>query len=180
MPTKAPKLGVGHKKETLAQFAERYRILAQPRTIDNVMRKFTARMDKLLKDRLESLASHPKDTGLLKRSWQLPETYLLSHTGRVWQVYLNNTATVGQQASLKNAQGNVVHRKKKRVGRHNLKRYMPFVDNRTKFYTKQLRVIRNKVDKEFKEFINDVLWEANRVGLLSPSEVASWEQEFKG
>ena len=180
MANKAPKLGVGHKKETLAQFAERYRILAQPRTIDNVMRKFTARMDKLLKDRLESLPSHPKDTGLLKKSWQLPKTYLLSHTGRVWQVYLNNTATVGQQASLKNAQGNVVHRKKKRVGRHNLKRYMPFVDKRTKFYTKQLRVIRNKVDKEFKEFINDVLWEANKVGLLSPAEVASWEQEFKG
>lgn len=180
MVSKSPKLSVGHKKETLAQFAERYRILAQPRTIDNVMRKFTARMDKLLKDRLESLPSHPKDTGLLKRSWQLPKAYLLSHTGRVWQVYLNNTATVGQQASLKNAQGNVVHRKKKRVGRHNLKRYMPFVDKRTKFYTKQLRVIRNKVDKEFKEFINDVLWEANRVGLLSPSEVASWEQEFKG
>lgn len=180
MANKAPKLDVGHKKETLAQFAERYRILAQPRTIDNVMRKFTARMDKLLKDRLESLPSHPKDTGLLKKSWQLPKTYLLSHTGRVWQVYLNNTATVGQQASLKNAQGNVVHRKKKRVGRHNLKRYMPFVDKRTKFYTKQLRVIRNKVDKEFKEFINDVLWEANKVGLLSPAEVASWEQEFKG
>lgn len=180
MALKSPKLGVGHKKETLAQFAERYRILSQPKTIENVMRKFTARMDKLLKDRLESLESHPKDTGLLKKSWQLPRTYLLTHTGKAWQVYLNNTATVGQQAILKNTQGNVVHRKKKRVGRHNLKRYMPFVDKRTKFYTKQLRVIRNKVDSEFKKFINDVLWEANKVGLLSPSEVASWEREFKG
>lgn len=178
MAPKAPKLAIGQKKETLAQFAERYRILAQPKTIDMVMRKFTARMDKLLKDRLESLASHPKDTGLLKRSWKLPTTYLLTHTGKAWQVYLNNTATVGQQASLKNAQSNVVHRKKKRVGRHNLKRYMPFVEKRTKFYSKQLRVIRNKVDKEFKLFIDDVLWEANRAGLLSPEEYETWEQEF--
>lgn len=97
---KAPKLNVGQKKETLSQFAERYRILAQPRTIDMVMRKFTARMDNLLKQRLESLPTHPKDTGLLQRSWELPRSYLLSHTGKIWQVYLNNTATVGQQLSL--------------------------------------------------------------------------------
>lgn len=179
MATKTPKLGVGHKKETLAQFAERYKVLAHPKTVEDIMRKFTYRMDVLLKERMQSLANHPKDTGLLKKSWQIPKTYLLTHSGRAWQVYLNNTATVGQQAALKNAQGNVVHRKKKRVGRHNLKRYMPFVDKRTKFYTKQIRVIRNKVDGEFKKFINDVLWEANKVGLLSPSEVAVWQEEFR-
>lgn len=180
MATKTPKLGVGHKKETLAQFAERYKVLAHPKTVEDIMRKFTYRMDVLLKERMQSLANHPKDTGLLKKSWQIPKTYLLTHSGRAWQVYLNNTATVGQQAALKNAQGNVVHRKKKRVGRHNLKKYMPFVDKRTKFYTKQIRVIRNKVDGEFKKFINDVLWEANKVGLLSPSEVAVWQEEFRG
>ena len=180
MATKTPKLGVGHKKETLAQFAERYKVLAHPKTVEDIMRKFTYRMDVLLKERMQSLANHPKDTGLLKKSWQIPKTYLLTHSGRAWQVYLNNTATVGQQAALKNAQGNVVHRKKKRVGRHNLKRYMPFVDKRTKFYTKQIRVIRNKVDGEFKKFINDVLWETNKVGLLSPSEVAVWQEEFRG
>lgn len=174
------KLDIGHKKETLAQFAERYKVLAHPKTVEDIMRKFTYRMDVLLKERMQSLANHPKDTGLLKKSWQIPKTYLLTHSGRAWQVYLNNTATVGQQAALKNAQGNVVHRKKKRVGRHNLKRYMPFVDKRTKFYTKQIRVIRNKVDGEFKKFINDVLWEANKVGLLSPSEVAVWQEEFRG
>ena len=53
-------------------------------------------------DELEQLPTHPKDTGLLKKSWVLPKSYLLTHTGRVWQVYLNNTATVGQQAALKN------------------------------------------------------------------------------
>lgn len=180
MATKTPKLGVGHKKQTLAEFAERYKVLAHPKTVEDIMRKFTYRMDVLLKERMQSLANHPKDTGLLKKSWQIPKTYLLTHSGRAWQVYLNNTATVGQQAALKNAQGNVVHRKKKRVGRHNLKRYMPFVDKRTKFYTKQIRVIRNKVDGEFKKFINDVLWEANKVGLLSPSEVAVWQEEFRG
>lgn len=180
MATKTPKLGVGHKKETLAQFAERYRVLAHPKTVEDIMRKFTYRMDILLKQRMESLANHPKDTGLLKKSWQIPKTYLLTHSGRAWQVYLNNTATVGQQALLKDAQGNVVHRKKKRVGRHNLKRYMPFVDKRTKFYTKQLRVIRNKVDSEFKKFIRDVLWEANKAGFMSSSEMSMWEKEFRG
>lgn len=180
MATKTPKLGVEHKKETLAQFAERYKVLAHPKTVEDIMRKFTYRMDVLLKERMQSLANHPKDTGLLKKSWQIPKTYLLTHSGRAWQVYLNNIATVGQQAALKNAQGNVVHRKKKRAGRHNLKRYMPFVDKRTKFYTKQIRVIRNKVDGEFKKFINDVLWEANKVGLLSPSEVAVWQEGFRG
>lgn len=180
MATKTPKLSVGHKIQTLAQLAERYKVLAHPKTVEDIMRKFTYRMDVLLKERMQSLANHPKDTGLLKKSWQIPKTYLLTHSGTTWQVYLNNTATVGQQAALKNAQGNVVHRKKKRVGRHNLKRYMPFVDKRTKFYTKQIRVIRNKVDGEFKKFINDVLWEANKVGLLSPSEVAVWQEEFRG
>lgn len=178
MARKVASLNINGKKETLAEFAERYRILAQPKTIQMIMQKFTARMDRLLKDRLESLPSHPKDTGLLKRSWQLPTAYLLTHTGRAWQVYLNNTATVGEQARLKSGLNNTIHRKKKRVGRHNLKRYLPFVDKRTKFYTKQLRVIRNKVDSEFKKFIADVLWEANKAGFMSDTEMKQWETEF--
>ena len=177
---KTAKLNINQKKETLAQFAERYKILAQPRTIDMVMRKFTARMDNLLKQRLESLPTHPKDTGLLQKSWELPRNYLMTHSGKVWQVYLNNTATVGQQAALKNNMVGTVHRKKKRVGKHNLKRYMPFVDDRTKFYTKQLRVVRNKVDTEFKKFVGDVLWEARRAGLVSSSEMSMFEKEFRG
>ena len=92
---------------------------------------------------------------------------------------MNNTATVGQQAALKNIKEGTVHRKKKRVGRHNLKRYMPFVDKRTKFYTKQLRVLRNKVDSEFKEFIQDALWAANAQGFLSEQEVALWEADLR-
>lgn len=171
------KLDIGHKKESLAQLAQRYRIFAT--SSDMLMRKFTARLDMILKKRLEQLPTHPKDTGLLKKSWVLPKSYLLTHTGKVWQVYLNNTATVGQQAALKNIKEGTVHRKKKRVGRHNLKRYMPFVDKRTKFYTKQLRVLRNKVDSEFKEFIQDALWAANAQGFLSEQEVALWESDLR-
>lgn len=178
MAQKTSKLNISSKKETLAEFAERYRILSHPKTIEMVMRKFTARMDNILKKRLENLPTHPKDTGLLKKSWQLPTTYLMTHTGKLWQVYLNNTATVGDQAKLKDAQVGRKHRKLKRTGRHNLKRYMPFVDNRTKFYTKELRVIRNKVDIEFKKFISNVLFEANRAGLMSETEMALWDKEF--
>lgn len=171
-------ISVQHKKETLAQFAERYRILSHPKNIQMLMAKFTALMDTRLRERLESLPTHPKDTGLMKKRWVLPRQYLLTHTGRAWQVYLNNTATVGEQAKLKDAQLGRTHRKKKRIGRHNLKRYMPWVDKRTKFYTKQLRVIRQTVDREFKEFINNVLWQASAQGLLSPAEAEQYGKEF--
>lgn len=178
MANKAPKLGVGHKKETLAQFAERYKVLSNPSVVQKIMRAFTYSIDKDLKFRLETLVSHPKDTGLLKRSWEIPVNYLKLHNGKSWQVYLINTATVGQQAFLKNAQGKVVHRKKKRVGRHNLKRYMPFVDKRTKFYTKQLRVIRNTLDKKFKTFISETIMQAYYQGVITSEEMANFNQDF--
>lgn len=178
MPRKISTLNIQNKKETLAEFSERYRILSQPETIQMIMQKFTARMDKLLKERLESLSTHPKDTGLLQKSWEMPMLYLLTHKGNAWQVYLNNTATVGQQSKLKAEKEGTVHRKQKRIGRHNLKRYLPFVDKRTKFYTKQLRILKNKVNSEFKIFIGDVLWEARRVGLMSEQEMQQWDIEF--
>ena len=173
------KLNISNKNETLAEMANRYRILSQPSTVNSIMRSFTYYMDNMLKKRLESLPSHPKDTGLLQKSWQIPELYLKTHSGKVWQVYLNNTATVGQQASLKSLKEGMVHHKKKRIGRHNLKRYMPFVDKRTKFYTKQLRIIRNKVDTSFKYFMgNYVLHQASMKGLLSPQELLHYGEEF--
>lgn len=138
--------------ETLEQFAERYRVLSNPQLIQMIMRSVTIELDRVLLSRMSTLSTHPKDTGLMKRSWVLPEQYLKTHFGRTWQVYLINTATVGEQARLKEAQkGGIVHRKKKRTGRHNLKRYMPWVDEKTKFYTKQLRVIRNKIRPIFQE-----------------------------
>lgn len=173
------RLDISKQKETLAQFAERYKILSQPQTVNNIMRGFTIYMDNMLKKRLQSLPTHPRDTGLLQKSWELPMLYLNTHSGKVWQVYLNNTATVGQQARLKNRASQVVHRKKKLSGRHNLKRYMPFVDKRTKFYTKQLRIIRNKINPSFKYFIgNYVLHQASLKGLLSPQELMLYEKEF--
>lgn len=175
----ATKLNVNNKKETLAEMAQRYKILSHPATVNNIMRSFTYYMDNMLKERMESLPNHPKDTGLLKKSWQIPEMYLKTHSGKMWQVYLNNTATVGQQAQLKNQSMGTVHRKKKLTGRHNLKRYMPFVDKRTKFYTRQLRVIRNKVDSSFKYFMgNYVLHQASVKGLLTPEESMRYTEEF--
>lgn len=145
------------KNETLQDMVDRYRVLSNPQFVNYIMKKVTTAVDGELKFRLENLATHPKDTGLLKKSWELPEQYLNNHKGKVWEVYLLNTATVGKQALLKGQQVGRVHLKKKRVGRHNLKRYMPFVDKRTKFYTKQLRVIKNKIDPIFKEEIEFAL-----------------------
>lgn len=143
--------------ETLQNMVDRYRVLSNPQFVNYIMRKVTTTVDGELKFRLENLRSHPKDTGLMKRSWVLPEFYLKTHFGKIWQVYLLNTATVGEQARLKGIKINRVHRKKKLVGRHNLKRYMPFVDKRTRFYTKQLRVIKNKIQPIFEEEIEFAL-----------------------
>lgn len=145
--------------ETLQGMVARYRVLSNEHFVSkHIMREVTIRLDKELKQKLESLLTHPKDTGLLKKSWVLPKLYLNTHTGKVWSVYLNNTATVGQQAKLKEARDNPTHRKKKRVGRHNLKRYMSYVDKRTEFYSKQLKVIRNKINPIYKQVIYEQLY----------------------
>lgn len=144
--------------ETLQGMVARYRVLSSEQFVSHIMRQVTTKLDKELKQRLESLSTHPEDTGLLKKSWVLPKLYLKTHTGKVWSVYLNNTATVGQQAKLKEARDNPTHRKKKRVGRHNLKRYMPYVDKRTEFYSNQLKVIRNKINPIFKKTIYEQLY----------------------
>ena len=159
--------------ETLQGMVDRYRVLSNPQFVNYIMRRVTTTIDGELKFRLQNLASHPKDTGLMKRSWALPENYLKTHFGKTWQVYLLNTATVGEQAKLKMGMSNTVHRKKKRIGRHNLKRYMPFVDKRTRFYTKQLRVIRNKINPIFKEEIEFALAKLYqmRPEVFSPEEV---------
>lgn len=149
--------------ETLQGMVNRYRVLSNEQFVSKIMKEVTIRLDKQLKEKLESLATHPEDTGLLKESWQLPTLYLNTHTGKVWSVYLINTATVGEQAKLKDVKEGRVHRKKKRVGRHNLKRYMPFVDKHTKFYTKQLRVIRNKINPIYKQVIYEYLYRLYKV-----------------
>lgn len=169
-------LEIGGKIETLADFAQRYKILSSPQVIQIAMKRFTQRMDLILKSRMETLSSHPRETGLMQRSWELPKLYLNTHTGKVWSVYLLNTATVGKQAELKKLKKG--HRKKKRIGRHNLKRYMPYVDDRTKFYTKQLRVIKNKVDMQFKIFIRDFLYNAHQKGWLTEDEINQVRKEF--
>ena len=179
----APTNKINIPNETLEQFVERYRVLSHPQFVNNIMRRVTYYgsinrkiVDRQLKYRMDTLSDHPKDTGLMKRSWVLPEQYIKTHFGKTWQVYVLNTATVGEQARLKEAQkGGFIHKKKKRTGRHNLKRYMPWVDKRTKFYTKQLRVIRNKIKPIFHEQIIKclILLREEMPGVLNPQELAN-------
>lgn len=169
--------------ETLEQFAERYRIISSPQFVNVVMRKVTIELDRELLSRMANLSTHPKDTGLMKKSWVMPEMYLKTHYGKQWQVYLLNTATVGEQARLKDAQTvgtNRITKRRKRTGRHNLKRYMPWVDKRTKFYTKQLKVLRNKIKPIFKEQLVDCLARVRdlRPDLLSPEETIMLRQDI--
>lgn len=163
-------------KESLTDFVNRYRVLSNEQFVSKfIMKEVTKKLDLELKQRMESLPTHPKDTGLMQKSWRLPEKYLNIHTGTRWEVYLENTATVGQQSRLKDAMVGRVHRKRKRVGRHNNKRYMPFVDERTKFYTKQLRVVRNKINPIFRETVYNALYNLYqlRPDLASKEEMAS-------
>lgn len=170
-----PRISIGaDKKESLSQMVERYKILAEPQTINQGLMFFTLQQDAKLYNMLKQDPTHPKDTGLLKESWippvrrigggamELQTTpyfgmYKASLQSGKFNVYVLNTATVGEQARRK--EGLHKHRKKKLSGKHNLKRYMPFVDERTKFYTKKLRVVRQGLNKDWKEFVSNYLYE---------------------
>ncbi len=171
-------------KETLQQFVNRYHMLATPEFRDVVMRSVAYELDKLLVLRLETSDSHPVDTGLLKRSWVIPELYLKTHRGKIWSVYALNTATVGKQAELKALKEGYKHRKRKRIGRHNLKRYMEWVYNNPKSdlretYKRQLRVVTNKINPIFKEKVVFLLAKlySLRPELFSAQEVANLNED---
>lgn len=168
-----------NKKESLADMVARYKILAEPKTVNTGMLLFTLNEDLKLYDMLVSDSKHPKDTGLLKESWVKPaerggkysdskiydminllttpgfQQYKGSFASGKFNVYVLNTATVGEQARRKS--GLHLRKKKKLSGRHNLKRYMPFVDKRTQFYTKKLRIVRQQIDSDWKKFVPEYL-----------------------
>lgn len=176
-----PRISIGAgKKESLEQMAARYKILAEPKTVYQGLVFFTLKQDWKLYKMLKQDPQHPKDTGLLKESWIPPATVKQSTMGSVildsniisdiqptqyfsqykgsfvnkkFNVYVLNTATVGEQARRKAG----IHRKKKLTGRHNLKRYMPWVDKRTGFYSKKLRIIKQGLDKDWKSFVRNYL-----------------------
>lgn len=174
-----PRISIGTgKKESLSQMVERYKILAEPQTINQGLMFFTLQQDVKLYEMLKQDPSHPKDTGLLKESWIPPvrkvgggvmniqptpdfQKYKASFMARNFNVYVLNTATVGEQAKRKS--GLHTRRKKKLSGRHNLKRYMPFVDKQTQFYTKKLRIIKQGLDKDWKQFVSDYLYERYQI-----------------
>lgn len=162
-----------NKKESLADMVARYKILAEPKTVNTGMLLFTLNEDLKLYNMLVSDGKHPKDTGLLKESWVKPankngtdminlsttpgfQQYKGSFASGTFNVYVLNTATVGEQARRKS--GLHLRRKKKLSGRHNLKRYMPFVDKRTQFYTKKLRIVRQQMDSDWKKFVPEYLY----------------------
>lgn len=162
-----------NKKESLADMVARYKILAEPKTVNTGMLLFTLNEDLKLYNMLVSDDKHPKDTGLLKESWVKPaiktgddminllmtpgfQQYKGSFASGTFNVYVLNTATVGEQARRKS--GLHSRTKKKLTGRHNLKRYMPFVDKRTQFYTKKLRKLRQKLDSDWKKFVPQYLY----------------------
>ena len=169
------------KKENLAQMVQRYKMLAEPKTIMSGLFYFTLLQDWKLYKMLKSMPDHPKDTGLLQESW-IPPAYMPTdrqtglelggldnlkltpfyssykaglQSGK-FNVYVLNKATVGEQARRKHPFG--AKRKKKFSGRHNLKRYMTWVDKRTKFYTKKLRVVRQQLDSEWKKFVPEYIY----------------------
>lgn len=150
-----PKLNISGKAESLKDFVNRYERLSDPRFIRKAMQAFTYKEDVKLYDKVTRDPRHPRDTGTLQKSWVHPSKYLQKYNSTHYSVYLINTATVGEQSKMYSSINGVIHRKKKRIGRHNLKRYMPWVDKRTKFYTNKLRVIKNSLDRDFKRFISE-------------------------
>lgn len=175
-----PRIPIGsNRKENLQQMMERYKILSEPQTVFTGLTYFTLKQDWKLYKLLKMDPNHPVDTGLMKEKWIPParieqiqtfegdwedkvgieairstpyfSQYKASIQSGQFNVYVLNTATVGEQASRKS--GLHTHRKKKLSGRHNLKRYMPFVDERTGFYTNKLRQIKQEMNIEWREFV---------------------------
>lgn len=178
-----PRISIGaNRKESLTEMVERYKILAEPKTIYTGLTFFTLRQDWKLYKMLKQDPTHPEDTGLLKESWIPPVFIKQSKLGSVildsnlisdihltqyfpqyrgsfesgkFNVYVLNTATVGEQVRRKH--GVRLGKRKKSAGRHSLKRYMPWVDKRTQFYSKKLRIIKQGIDKDWKSFVKNYL-----------------------
>lgn len=173
--TSSPRLSLKSKKESLQDLVNRYRQLQNPRYCKSKMIEFTLKQDLNLYNKLKFVT--PKDTGLLAKSWVKPCTlngqggiqtvpgtkdYVGSLISGTYSVYVLNTATIGEQQKLKYAKEGWGHFKKKKIrGSYRLKRYLRYVDSNPgrnhHFYTKQLRLIKQGLNREWKEFVNDEL-----------------------
>ncbi len=167
-------IGTG-RQENFAQMVERYKGLAQPQVIHTGLIFFTISQDLKLYNMLVTDKAHPIDTGLLKQKWVRPaiktgnnvtdlqftpdiRKYVGSFASGVYNVYVLNEATIGEQQKLKYAKENWGHFKKKKVrGSYKLKRYLKYVDKRTDFYSSKLRIIRQGLNAEWKNFVPNYL-----------------------
>ena len=155
MAPNIPRKEIGFKyTNSLAALAEKYKWLAHPDTVRWIMQMVTAECDKQLVILLRNEPEHPKDTTLMQNRWQIPISYLKTHSGDVWEIYAENTATVGERQQILERRFTGTHRKKKRTGKHNLKRYAKWVlKTQSKFYTKNLRIIHQKLPGIFKDIL---------------------------
>lgn len=170
---RVPKTPV-NQEGSLKDLVNKISYLAQPENVDNFMRKFTGVVDNELVRRLKSLSKteHPKDTGLLQESWQVPAAYLQNHSGKSWQVYAENTATIGEWKLRKSKLGKTYKVKNRRgnVSFRNNRRYLRYVESKTGFYSKQLRVIKQEIPGFFTRYVNmwlRLMWEG---GYISQQE----------
>ena len=166
-----------NRKENLAEMVARYKRLAEPKIVQAGLMYFTLQQDLKLYKLLVQDPKHPKDTGLLKNKWALPalptgggvteieitkhfQKYKPSFSSGKFNVYLLNEATVGEQQRLKYQKEGWGHFKKKKVrGSYKLKRYFKFVEQRTGFYSKKLRIVRQQLNSEWKKFVVEYLYE---------------------
>lgn len=145
-------------KSELKSFAQKYEFLSKLANNHTFFNNFVLAVDKKLYKELTQDASHPKDTGLMKKSWVIPEDYVNRNTSKECDVFLENTATVGQQYQLKYGKalysaGNYTYRGRRGLAGRRLRRYMPYVDDKTKFYTKKLRIVTQQVHTMFKKYL---------------------------
>lgn len=170
--TNSPRLSLNGKKENLQDLVNKYKQLQNPTYCKSKMIEFTLKQDLKLYNRLKGTGT-PKDTGLLEKSWVKPcslnsqggvqstpgtRSYAGSLLSGTYNVYVLNTATIGEQQKLKYAKEGWGHFKKRKVrGSYKLKRYLKYVDKQNEFYTRQLRNIRQGINKEWKEFVNEDL-----------------------
>lgn len=176
MVAKIPKKEISFKyMNSLAGLAEKYKWLARPETMRWIMQNITALCDKQLVQLLRNEPEHPTDTTLMQHRWKIPVVYLQTHSGDVWEIYAENTATVGERLDILKRNFTGTPRKKRARGTYRLKRYAKWVLQKdSRFYTKNLRIVHQKLPGIFKEFM------VQQVGFLAAQKgIFTVEQEYQ-
>jgi hypothetical protein len=165
--SKLQRSNVNTAKESLSQFAERYRAFSNPKVVDYLMKSVAMTLVKDLQLKVQTSKSHPVDTGLLKESWEIPQN--LKKSNGEYQVYLDNTATTAAQHFRKT--GTLLGksgRKKSRgsFGKQKTK-YVKYVPGAINLYNRKLRVVTQKVQFVFSEVFRSFLMKYVQAGQLT-------------